>query len=605
MATRYAIATGNWSSTSTWDGGTLPTSADDVYANNKTVTIDQNITVVSLRNAAVASPVISAGGSFQTQTSGTRTISANVIATGGTVLNVQGTCNCTLTGNVTGGSSGSNYAAVTIANYGNLGSSLSSYPVFVLNGNTTGGSVGGAVGVRLWGGAMTINGAITGGTVSTGATGVDFSNSDNQPGAITINTGPITGGSSSSGSTYGLSIQTTPTGSSLTNSYVNINCNIVGGSLSGSNYGVNYSSNVPVVVTGNCQAPSVGTGFFYNGTVSGCTINGNCQGGLSSGVSNNTSGTITLTGDITGGTGSSIHGLNINNGLVISNGTITGGVGSTCYGVNVGNSGRITHTGNVFGGPGPGAGSIGIVCNSASSLGTTINGNVTGVFSNCLGVANINIGAFTVNGNATGGASSGSIGARNDSTGTITINGSAIAGSTASGASNLSTGTLIVTKAVGNGYGVGSTGIALAWGVVSNVANSVTRVKQIELGSLGAFPITGAVTFIDDTSNSITMPLSTSGTKTLVDPNSTGLMPSASNVRLGTTYASGNSTGTMAVPAAGSVALGVSVDNTTGTAVLTQSNVWDYSLASASATSGSVGEKLKKTANTSDIIALG
>ncbi len=42
-----------------------------------------------------------------------------------------------------------------------------------------------------------------------------------------------------------------------------------------------------------------------------------------------------------------------------------------------------------------------------------------------------------------------------------------------------------------------------------------------------------------------------------------------SDVRSGTVYASGSLTGTCAVPAAGSVALGVPVDATTGTAVLT------------------------------------
>jgi hypothetical protein len=62
MALRYAVATGNWSNTATWDGGTLPTSADDVYSNNFTVTIDQNITVLSLQNIA-GSPAV-AGGKF-------------------------------------------------------------------------------------------------------------------------------------------------------------------------------------------------------------------------------------------------------------------------------------------------------------------------------------------------------------------------------------------------------------------------------------------------------------------------------------------------------------------------------------------------------------
>jgi hypothetical protein len=53
--------------------------------------------------------------------------------------------------------------------------------------------------------------------------------------------------------------------------------------------------------------------------------------------------------------------------------------------------------------------------------------------------------------------------------------------------------------------------------------------------------------------------------------------PIAANVRSGTSYGGGNLTGTCAVPAAGSVALGVPVDNTTGTAVLTPEAVWGAS----------------------------
>jgi hypothetical protein len=49
--------------------------------------------------------------------------------------------------------------------------------------------------------------------------------------------------------------------------------------------------------------------------------------------------------------------------------------------------------------------------------------------------------------------------------------------------------------------------------------------------------------------------------------------PIAANVRSGVSYGGGNLTGTCAVPAASSVAFGVPVDNTTGTAILTGSAV--------------------------------
>jgi hypothetical protein len=62
--------------------------------------------------------------------------------------------------------------------------------------------------------------------------------------------------------------------------------------------------------------------------------------------------------------------------------------------------------------------------------------------------------------------------------------------------------------------------------------------------------------------------------------------PIAANVRSGVSYGGGNLTGTCAVPAAGSVALGVPVDATTGTAVLTPEAVWGA--ATRSITGGTV-----------------
>lgn len=50
MAVRFATATGNWSNTAIWDNGALPTSADTIYPNGFTVTIDQDVTIDGFNN---------------------------------------------------------------------------------------------------------------------------------------------------------------------------------------------------------------------------------------------------------------------------------------------------------------------------------------------------------------------------------------------------------------------------------------------------------------------------------------------------------------------------------------------------------------------------
>lgn len=63
MAFRYAVASGLWSSTSTWDGGTtVPTASDQVFANGQNIIIDTNATAEYFSNQATGSTAI--GGSF-------------------------------------------------------------------------------------------------------------------------------------------------------------------------------------------------------------------------------------------------------------------------------------------------------------------------------------------------------------------------------------------------------------------------------------------------------------------------------------------------------------------------------------------------------------
>jgi hypothetical protein len=149
MAVRYAVATGNWSNTATWNGGTLPTAADDVYANNRTVTIDQDITVLSLRTMA-QSPAVAGGGficsTAQTITctdttigilSGTTTCltitttSPNTVTINSTIttsqtttvstLSVTGNCTLNIVGSVSALTpSASNTRAITISSGGTL-----------------------------------------------------------------------------------------------------------------------------------------------------------------------------------------------------------------------------------------------------------------------------------------------------------------------------------------------------------------------------------------------------------------------------------------------------------------------------------------------------
>jgi hypothetical protein len=108
---------------------------------------------------------------------------------------------------------------------------------------------------------------------------------------------------------------------------------------------------------------------------------------------------------------------------------------------------------------------------------------------------------------------------------------------------------------------------------VSTTQNANCRVYEIEYGDLGQSPTSGPIILLNDTSNVAILYRTSGGKKTLIDSAASAGHPSASNVRSGVVYANGNQTGTCAVPAAGSVALGVAVDNTTGTAVLTQADV--------------------------------
>ena len=270
------------------------------------------------------------------------------------------------------------------------------------------------------------------------------------------------------------------------------------------------------------------------------------------------------------------------------------GIGSNqASGVNNSGTGtlHITVT-NIFSGSANSGGipSCGVINSGAGNTNITCSGLITGGAGTVSpGVANSNTtGVLTITGNVQGGLSAN--GALNTTTGTINIIGSAIgsAASGTAGVANSSTGTIRLTRAVGNAYGPGNTsGLAAAVGA-SNAGLGVIEIQELEYGTYGQSPTSGTGIRLKKLGSNVAVfnYCDTAGAKTLIDATQNAAMPAASNVRSGVSYASGALTGSCAVPAAGSVALGVPVDATTGTAVLTPEAVWGASTRTLTAGAG-------------------
>jgi len=173
---KYASATGNWSAIQWKDAATggnnvsKPTGDDVAYANSYTVTIDEDITCQQINT-------LTNGGQFRVTTA--RTINADVLAgTSTCVYANHNTGTVVITGNVTGGSSGTNpygcinYSTGTINITGNVtsGNAVNSYGCYNytsgtinITGDITGGSYSNVYGCRNNSGTIKITGNVTGG----------------------------------------------------------------------------------------------------------------------------------------------------------------------------------------------------------------------------------------------------------------------------------------------------------------------------------------------------------------------------------------------------------------------------------------------------------
>ncbi len=616
MATRWAISSGAFSSTSTWNDGTLlgiPTTGDDVYTNSFTVAMDTNATVNSLNNTARArdiatpqmtannapSPFVAAASSqfavgqeayrafdrSYAQSSNYWTGNAvpawlsfdfgsSIIIDGYTIFGASNSAdnprNWTFEGSsnnvswnilhtVTSATAIPNNGTYSISSIGNP----TAYRYYRVNISATGGTSTPRINeLELYqpgtaalasGGSFNFNTA--GVTVSATSTSAALSAGAANLITVTATTGTVT-----------LSLGSAVTGLNATSSQIfnyTGNCNFTlngvrfnGGISANVATCINKSSTGTITVTGDLVANTSPNGHALLSTAGNTVVIGSVfASSVASGISQ-TAGNVTVTGNVTGGTGSNVHGISLTGAAsqFTINGDVRGGSGATAHGINFGGT-LGTVNGNVTGGGGTGANGV-----FTSTGGVNVTGNVIGN----IGAGLIISANSTIIGNVFGNGGAGianTITAQNSYT--VTVTGDVYASTTQAGIQLTGTGTQVVNL-TGNMYN--TLGRMAIWCPNVFISNTATTLWRMDTGG--------------------------GQTKTLYSADSTPNLPATTNVRNGVTFGPALSlTGTMVVPSASDVRENVPVDNTVGTGELTSADI----ISGINASSDSLAVRLKNT----------
>lgn len=323
----------------------------------------------------------------------------------------------------------------------------------------------------------------------------------------------------------------------------------------------------------------------------GATITGNIGNSSATGLpalNVNTSGTVNVVGSITGGGGSlSQNGINVVSGTVNITGDVNGGAGGNQNGNGLfASGGTTTITGNILGGTHTGGGA------SDMSHGVRISGGVVRIIGNMTGQGQP--GATIGSSNVPGCGVYISAGAL---TTTGIVNGSIL--------SYLAPGLFVSGGTVSvNGNAVSSSTNSAIWGSASfnfsgNILNSATGIAAIYAPVYRIDPVP-TNSYIRYARNGTGVGSDAWLYQFTTDSLSAFSMPPISAVRAGVQFANNTLTGTCRMPAPASVAFGVPIDNTVGTAVLNPVDLMNVSVASLTA-ADSIGARLKNSATVESV----
>lgn len=332
------------------------------------------------------------------------------------------------------------------------------------------------------------------------------------------------------------------------------------------------------IYTGTTTGANITTGMVRNYGTGSLTIIGtltrpNATQGYSV-LQNYNSGNITILGDIlgVGAGGSGVCLRNRSNGNITVIGNVTAGNTSAAHAIYNDTNGNITITGNVIGGT-SGTTNNGILNNGAGKI--IVTGNVTGGSGgiNTGGIYNSSAGSVFVTGTVTGGTVSTTAAGIESADGTINVIGTCQASSINSAIETTATKTLLTGPLINSG---------------SKTAIYCDRIYLYK-----------------SSTTSYTLGLSGSSNNIILYSTDQIKVPTQNNVRYGVSYGVSNEfTGSMQIPHPNSVSYGVLVDNTTGSAVTTATDVWNYAITSLTS-SNSIGQRLANAASSASVALMG
>jgi hypothetical protein len=550
MATRFAVATGNYSNTAIWDNGAVPTSDDDVYANGFTVTINGTYTNQSIRNTV--SPITVPNIATPTMTSNTTPSGT------GTAFATQSSGNAYLVFDntiTTFWSSGVN-------NIGTIGYQFTSGKIikrYCIKGNGSGAPAAWTFQGSNDGTSYTTLETVTGAS-ATYTSGILANTTSYTYYRIVVTAVAVTGNPAAIFEFEMTESTGTVLGNATGGQFIYAN----GGNLTCTAAQAIYVGSTTPTLEMTLASPNTAT---FNGNVLTLT---------------NTASYIAIRHSATGT-------LNLNGNYNIDN---TGGTSRTIISVTS------TGTLNVVGDLSSSAGGAATVChallNTASST-INITGNITAGTSTAISgsTINTNAGTLSITGNTTanitpaiylsGAVTYTQVGNVNASTTQAAIyNITAAATISITGTITASTGAPAIYSAfaLSSGYSSG-TYVKVSGNVVNSTNNMAIVAPRIT---------------IDTNTSSWLFQISTGGNRTLYAAGVALGNPATSNVRFGTTYgASSELTGILRVPSAANVLSGVLIDNTTGTLLMTPADFWNYLIASGF-TANSIGDRLQNVA---------